>query len=175
MAQPAFTVDAPETPHDHGALRRALARYPTGVTIVTARTASGRRVGVTSNSFAALSLQPALVIWSLQKTSSSIAQFLESNIFIVNVLRADQVALSRHFAVSSDDKFEGVEHEVGLADCPAFAESLARFECCTKARIDAGDHVLFIGAVEAFAESEGDPLVYGPGGYCRTAPLHDAA
>ena len=87
-------------------LRQALGRFVTGVTIVTCRDVDGTPVGLTANSFNALSLDPPLVLWSLRRASSTIAAFTQASHFAVNVLAADQVDLSRRFARPSSAKFD---------------------------------------------------------------------
>ena len=84
--------------HTPDELRRALGRFATGVTLVTCRDAAGSPVGLTANSFNALSLHPPLVLWSLRVESPSAQAFMAASHFAVNVLAAGQVALSRHFA-----------------------------------------------------------------------------
>ena len=80
--------------HDARQLRNALGRFPTGVTVVTARGATGRLEALTVNSFTALSLEPALVLWCLNHSSPSVAGFRAGQFFAVNVLRATQDTLS---------------------------------------------------------------------------------
>jgi flavin reductase (DIM6/NTAB) family NADH-FMN oxidoreductase RutF len=169
MSESALTQPC-EVRHDRLALRRAFGQFPTGVSIITTAAGDGRRVGVTSNSFASLSLDPALVTWNLQRTSNSIDVFMSARHFLVNVLSVEQLELARHFAISSPDKFAGLEHEIGLGSCPLFSASLAHFECRTEARIEGGDHVLFVGMVERCASRDGKPLIYSAGNYGRMAP-----
>ena len=95
------------------ALRAALGRFATGVTIITCLDPDGQRVGLTANSFNALSLEPALVLWSLRKVSSSLAAFEGASHFVVNVLADSQVDLSRRFASPAPEKFaEGLWSEL---------------------------------------------------------------
>lgn len=98
---------------DPRAFRRALGNFATGVTVVTAATASGRKVGVTANSFNSVSLDPPLVLWSIDKRSNSHAVFEEASHFAVNVLAADQVHLSNNFARPREDRFALIEYEPG--------------------------------------------------------------
>src|SRR6201990_2908481 len=89
--------------------RNALGTFATGVTIITAAAPDGKPYGLTCNSFASVSLNPPLVLWSLVVYSSSLTVFQNASHFTVNVLGASQQALSNKFAKSSDDKFTGVE------------------------------------------------------------------
>jgi 3-hydroxy-9,10-secoandrosta-1,3,5(10)-triene-9,17-dione monooxygenase reductase component len=146
-------------------LRRALGRFVTGVTIVTCRDGGGRRVGLTANSFNALSLDPPLVLWSLRRLSPSIEAFTSATHFIVNVLAEDQVGLSRRFARPSHAKFDSGQWLDGQGGAPMLAGCVATFECRRRSHHEAGDHVLFIGEVERIGGSAAAPLVYHGGHY----------
>jgi flavin reductase (DIM6/NTAB) family NADH-FMN oxidoreductase RutF len=155
---------------DPQALRRALGRYATGVTIVSCLddTATGEaRVGLTANSFASLSLTPPLVLWSLRSASASVAAFDRATHFAVNVLAEAQVELSRHFASGRTpaEKFAEGAWSAGLHGVPVLAGAAAVFECQRVARLVQGDHVLYIGEVLACAEAPLPPLVFQAGHY----------
>ncbi len=146
-------------------LRDALGRFATGVTIVTCLDAEFGRVGLTANSFNALSLEPPLVLWSLRRQSAQMLAFARADHFVVNVLAEDQLALSRRFASRRDDKFDEGDWLPGEGGAPVLAGCAAVFECETFSRQDAGDHVLFIGHVLALAQAGLPPLVYQAGHY----------
>ena len=146
-------------------LRQALGRFVTGVTIVTCRDENGEPVGLTANSFNALSLDPPLVLWSLRQASSTIDAFTNASHFAVNVLAADQVDLSRRFARPSSAKFDAGEWVDGQGGAPLLAGCVAVFECRRRSHHAAGDHVLFIGEVERIGGSPATPLVYHAGHY----------
>ena len=146
-------------------LRRALGRFVTGVTIVTCRDEHGAPVGLTANSFNALSLDPPLVLWSLRESSSTIGAFTGASHFAINVLAADQVELSRRFARPSSAKFDEGEWTDGQGGAPLLAGCVAVFECRRRSHHPAGDHVLFIGEVERIGGSASSPLVYHAGHY----------
>ena len=146
-------------------LRLALGRFVTGVTIVTCRDENGEPVGLTANSFNALSLDPPLVLWSLRQASSTIAAFTNASHFAVNVLAADQVDLSRRFAKPSSAKFDAGEWTDGQGGAPLLAGCVAVFECRRRSHHAAGDHLLFIGEVERIGGSADTPLVYHAGHY----------
>jgi flavin reductase (DIM6/NTAB) family NADH-FMN oxidoreductase RutF len=149
------------------ALRRALGRFATGITVVTTCLPDGRRAGLTVNSFNSVSLAPPLVLWSLGVTSPSHVLFEEASHFAVNVLSAGQRAVSQKFASSGGDKFHGVSLTEGLHGCPLLADCCAWFECKVVARYPGGDHTIFIGEVEKFRDDvTREPLVYFGGEYC---------
>jgi 3-hydroxy-9,10-secoandrosta-1,3,5(10)-triene-9,17-dione monooxygenase reductase component len=149
----------------HHTLRAALGRYATGVTVVTCLDADGRPVGLTVNSFGALSLQPPLVLWSLRTVSPSLAAFSAARHFAVNVLGAAQVDLSRRFASPLADKFAEGEWHAGEGGVLVLNESAAVFECETASQQDEGDHRLFIGRVLRFVDGGLPPLVFHSGRY----------
>lgn len=151
---------------DRLALRAALGRYTTGVTIITCRSADGRAVGLTANSFSALSLEPPLVLWSLRRASSVLAHFAASPVFAVNVLAEGQVELSRRFASREADKFAEGTWRDGLGGAPLLDGSAATFECRLVSQQTAGDHVLFIGEVLHHRHAADEPaLAFHAGHY----------
>lgn len=158
-------MNAPVSPDAVAALRSALGRFATGVTIVTCIDRDARRVGLTANSFNALSLDPPLVLWSLRRASPSLAAFAGAGHFAVNVLAENQIALSRRFAASRPDKFDEGVWSAGEGGAPVLAGCAAVFECATAAQQDAGDHVLFIGRVLRVGEAPIAPLLFQAGHY----------
>ncbi|WP_293764660.1 p-hydroxyphenylacetate 3-hydroxylase reductase component [uncultured Aquitalea sp.] len=157
-------------PFEARSLRRALGNFATGVTIVTARAPSGAVAGVTANSFNSVSLDPPLVLWSLDKRSSSREVFDAASHFAVNILAADQIELSNQFARPGVDKFAGVPHQTGAGDAPLLTNCAARFECEKWQQLDAGDHWVMIGRVVAFDDLGRSPLVYHQGAYSMVLP-----
>lgn len=147
--------------------RNALGTYATGVTIITAAAPDGKPYGLTCNSFASVSLNPPLVLWSLVVYSSSLTIFQNASHFTVNVLGASQQALASKFAKSSDDKFTGVDWMPGLGNAPVLAESVANFQCRSVNRYYGGDHVIFLGAVEAYTYNTTEPLLFARGAFGR--------
>ncbi len=148
------------------ALRAALGRFATGVAIITCRDVAGVAVGLTANSFASLSLDPPLVLWSLRKASPSVVAFGEASGFTVNVLAESQIDLSRRFASSSiTDKFAEGAWRDGERGAPHLIGAAAVFECESFSQQDAGDHVLYIGRVLRLEDSGLAPLVFHGGRY----------
>ena len=85
--------------------------------------------------------------------------------------RANQHHLSRQFSTPLPDKFEGVECSEGAAGCPLLKGATAHFVCRNVRQLDGGDHVVFLGEVEEYKWSEGEPLVFHSGRY-RVATRH---
>ena len=155
--EPAFTA---------AQFRSALGMFATGVTIVTARTADGRCVGLTANSFNSVSLDPPLVLFSLHRAAYSLGAFTDGGHFAVNILSETQRELSQRFAKALVDKWSGVDYEIWETGAPILKGCIAAFECRTRALYDGGDHVIFLGEVLRLrCEIEGRPLLYYRGRY----------
>jgi len=146
-------------------LRQAFGRYTTGVTIVTCRDSTGQPVGLTANSFASVSLEPALVLWSLRLQSACRPAFEAQSHFAINVLAEQHLELSRHFASGASNRFDHGTWTDGLGGCPILAGSAAVFECKQHARYVLGDHLLLVGEVLHWQEAALPPLVYQGGHY----------
>ena len=163
---------AQHDPHSQD-FRKALGCFPTGVAVITTLDAQDEPVGLTCNSFSSVSLEPPLVLWSLRKSSKSIETFRQTQKFAINVLSHQQDGLSGRFASSSKsmaEKFAGVAYTRGWQGTPVLADCIANFQCSVFARHDAGDHVVFIGKVEDFAQSsDEDALVFYKGAYMMLA------
>jgi flavin reductase (DIM6/NTAB) family NADH-FMN oxidoreductase RutF len=152
--------------------RAALGMFATGVTIVTARTAAGKVIGLTANSFNSVSLDPPLVLWSLSQAAASLPALRAGSHYAINVLAADQKALAERFALKGADRFAGVSFEQGAGGAPLLAGAAATFECFNRSRYDEGDHVIFVGEVERCTWRAGaSPLLFHGGQYYTEHPL----
>ncbi|MBR9828998.1 MAG: flavin oxidoreductase [Oceanospirillales bacterium] len=158
------------TEFDPKAFRRALGNFATGITVITATTPSGEKTGVTANSFNSVSLEPALILWSIDKRSGSCKIFEEATHFAVNILAADQIDVSNHFARPSDDKFADVDYQEGLGGAALLNDTAACFQCESYETLDGGDHWILIGKVVAFEDAGRAPLVYHQGSYSVVMP-----
>ena len=151
---------------DQRSFRRALSQFATGVAVITARSANGNVIGMTMSSFNSLSLDPPLILFSVDRRAISLNAMLAAKGYAVNILARQQEHLSNQFAKALGDKWSNVEYEIGHAQAPLLDGVLAHFECDPHANYDGGDHVLFIGHVVRFtAAEEGDPLVFFRGKY----------
>lgn len=166
-----MNIDPAPSAFDSRDLRTALGRFATGVTVVTTLSADQRLIGVTANSFSSVSLDPAIVLWSLQKNSPSLPAFDDCSRFVVNVLALGQMGLSQRFSSRVPNKFEGVDHQLGLGGLPVLGDCAATFECRVVQRLDVGDHILYLGQVEAYRHQEGATLLYAQGRYAQAADV----
>ena len=155
---------------DSRAFRNALGRFATGVAIVTALDADGHPVGLTVNSFSAVSLEPPLVLWCLDNRSHNLAAFSRASHHAINILAADQEELSNRFATWPADRFAGLDWRPGAGGAPVLPGCCAVFEVANETAHAAGDHTIFIGRVERFAEqARPAPLLFHAGRYARLA------
>jgi flavin reductase (DIM6/NTAB) family NADH-FMN oxidoreductase RutF len=150
---------------DERRFRDTVGAFPTGVTIVTAAGASGP-AGLTTNAFASLSLDPALVLVCFDNASRTLPVVREAGRFAVNVLRAGQEDLAAIFASKrvQDDKFAEVTHSAAHG-VPVLDDALAWLVCELRDLVPGGDHTIGIGAVQAMDVADGDPLLFWRGGY----------
>lgn len=154
--------------------RRALSQFPTGVTVVTTLDAAGQPIGVTASSFNSVSVDPPLILWSVDKRAFSAEIFRTAAHFAVNVLADDQIPLSNRFAGRGEDKFKDMPWTPGLGGCPVFPGVAALFECRTWNVYDGGDHLIVVGEVAAYTHTcERAPLVFAQGSYA-VATTHPA-
>jgi flavin reductase (DIM6/NTAB) family NADH-FMN oxidoreductase RutF len=170
MAQPA----ASRTPIEHGdptfdtkAFRRSLGQYPTGVTVVAARHGE-KMVGMAVNSFAAVSLAPPMVLWSIRHASRSAPAFLQAGHFAVSILAEHQVAVAQAFGSGLPDSFDRFAWHAGLGGAPLIEGAIAHLECSTEAAHEGGDHHVLLGRVLRHTRFEGTPLVFAQGQYAVT-------
>lgn len=150
--------------------RDVLGRFASGVTVVTATTPDGP-VGMTCQSFASVSLEPPLVMFLPAKTSRAWPVIRTAGHFTVNLLAADQEALSNQFAAKGVDKFDGVAWSAAPSTgAPRLDGSLAWIDCTIDAVHEAGDHYVVLGRVQELVVGEAEePLVFYRSAYHRLA------
>ena len=155
---------------DVRSFRRALGHFPTGVCVVTSQV-DGARVGMTVNSFNSLSLEPPLILFSIDAGTTSLPLWRKAKGYAVNVLAENQKDLSDRFAKTRSNKWEGTSYADGLFGAPLLPGVAAALECAAWATHAGGDHVLFIAEVKRFRMSEDRrPLVFSKGRYAK---LHE--
>jgi flavin reductase (DIM6/NTAB) family NADH-FMN oxidoreductase RutF len=151
------------------AFRRALGCWASGVSIVTSRLGE-RRHGMTVSAFTSVSLDPPLVLVCADRSSDTHALIREAGLFAVNLLAQGQQELSDRFASKQDEhrRFEGLATASALTGAPLLPGCLLSLDCRLVAAHDAGDHVIYVGRVEALVgEGTAEPLLYFRGGYRR--------
>ena len=151
---------------DQARFREVLGHFATGVTIVTALE-EGEPVGFSCQSFAALSLDPPMVVLAPARSSTSWPRIRAAGSFCVNILNEHQEAVCRAFAISGGDKFSGVGWRPGITGAPVIDGALAVVECQLGEIFDGGDHEIVTGLVVALEVGEGGPLLFYRGGFGR--------
>lgn len=157
MTDPAF---------DQKDFRTTMSQFCTGVVIATGAP-DGEPAGFAAQSFVSLSLDPPLIAICPGKGSTSWPKLRAAGAFCVNMLHASQVDVCNHFAQSGGDKFAGLDWHPGATGAPILADALAYVECTLENEVEAGDHTIAIGRVQAYErlqESLG-PLLFFRGKY----------
>jgi flavin reductase (DIM6/NTAB) family NADH-FMN oxidoreductase RutF len=152
---------------DPDSFRAALGRFATGVTVVTARDASGADLGMTVSAFSSLSLTPPLILVCIARQASMHDTMVETTHFVVNVLSSDQEAIARRFADTDAKRFDGIGYTRGMEQIAVLEDALAYLECRRVAQYEAGDHTIIVGEVEGAVMSDAKPLLYYRGGFAQ--------
>lgn len=140
--------------------REVMGNYPTGVTVVTAFDKDNVPMGLTVNSFASVSLDPLLILWSIDKRVSTYDKFLEVEQFAVNILADDQSDLGMLFASRGEDRFAQCDWQASTLNLPILGDTLGVFQCKTFNKVEAGDHTILIGEVIDIYNGRKNPLLY---------------
>ena len=156
-------------PVDPASFRQALSQFASGITVVTTRGTGGEPMGLTVSAFCSVSLEPPLVLVSVDERSEAHAGFQASGLFAVSLLSEGQDDVSRLFARPGPEKFAQLPMESGERGLLLVPGALAHVECEVRAAHPAGDHVLYVGEIVSIAVSPGRPLLYHRGGYRRLA------
>lgn len=146
--------------------RDICGQFATGVTVVTGRLDDGSPIGVTVNSFSSVSLDPPLVLFSLDKKALSFDAFSMTKNFAFNILSEDQKGYSNNFATQSPNKFDGIDHRESTNGVPLLKGCLGVIECRMHAVHEGGDHQIIVGEVIKITSGECDkPLIFYKGAY----------
>lgn len=169
-SEPEIAAPATVTP---GLFRQVLGQYPTGVCVVTAIHPDGEAVGMTIGSFSSVSLDPPLVGYMPERTSSSWARLREcGSLFCVNILSEGQEGIGRIIAARKRNKFDGLSWRRSSAGLPVLTDSCAFIDCAVEDIFHAGDHDIVIGRVlDLGVERPFMPLLFFRGGYGSFTPL----
>ncbi len=156
---------------DEQQFKRVMGSFAASVTVLTSRDAAGNPVGMTATAFTSVSLAPPLCLVCVGLDASCLAVFQSEGVIAVNMLRADQEALSNRFASPVVDRFEGVRHRPGSATgCPLLEGTMATLEGRVQEQLRAGDHeVLLVEVVAVEVDEDASPLVYHRGRYATLA------
>ena len=141
--------------------RNAMARFASGVTVVTTRNSDGDFAGFTASAFCSLSLEPPLLLVCLQKDADCYAAFMESEVFAVSILARGQAGIARRFATKAIAKLKDTPVTPGAqTGLPLISGATAHAECRMRERIDGGDHTILVGEVVRAEVSDAEPLLH---------------
>ena len=154
---------------DADGFRAALGQFASGITVVTTRDAEGHPLGLTVSAFSSVSLEPPLVLVSVDTRSETHAGFKASGMFAVSVLAEGQDEVSRLFARGGRKKFAAVPMQTGTHGLLLVPDALAHLECAVRASHPAGDHTIYVGEILSLSVRPGRPLVYHRGAYRHLA------
>lgn len=142
--------------------RSAMSSWATGVSVITGSATDGstKPIGIVCNSLASISLEEKLILWSVDKSSSSYSHWITAKSFNVHFLAEDQKDLVARFAKKGTDKFEGLDFETTELGNPILAGASVQMECATTQTFDTHDHMLIIGKVQTLVNSGKPPLLF---------------
>jgi len=157
---------------DPAKFRQILGHYPTGVCAITAMSADGVPAGMVVGSFTSVSLDPPLVAFFPDKSSTSWPRIEAAGRFCVNVLAKDQGPVCRALASKAEDKFADLQYSLSDQGLPILEGIIAWIACDLYAVHEAGDHYIVLGQVHALEVSHpGSPMIFHRGGYGEFTPL----
>jgi flavin reductase ActVB len=146
---------------DQMQFRNAMARFPSGVTVVTTVDPDGKHWGFTASAFSSLSLEPPLLLVCLDKRADSHPAFHGAGHFGVSILAAHQGDVAMRFAAKGVDKFVDLETHTGdITGVPLIRDAVVHLECRTYQHLEGGDHTIIVGEVLRAANAEGEPMVH---------------
>lgn len=153
--------------------KEVMSNYPTGVSVITTYDTEQQPVGLTVNSFSSVSLNPLLILWSIDKNSTSYETFLQTGNFSVNILAADQTELCKLFATQHVNRFAQCEWRHSTGNLPVLSDPAAILQCEVYEKIEAGDHTIIIGQVFDIINNDVEPLLYHKRGFKNIATLEN--
>lgn len=140
--------------------KEVMGNYPTGVTVVTTVDEKGQPLGLTVNSFASVSIDPLLILWSIDKRVSTYQEFINTEKFAVNILAGDQGDICSLFASRGVDRFANCDWKLSGHNLPVITGAAGVMQCKTYKTVEAGDHTILIGEVIDIQSDNTDPLLY---------------
>jgi 4-nitrophenol 2-monooxygenase / 4-nitrocatechol 4-monooxygenase, reductase component len=157
---------------DDSEFRRVMGHFASGVAVVTTRDAAGRPCGLTASALCSVSLDPTLILVSVEREADTHGCLESSGYYAVSILGEEGgERLARRFGTYGvEEKLEGIAYREEATGAPVLDEALAWVDCRVTQAVEAGDHTLFIGEVLAGDARSGAPLVYFRGGYGRFLP-----
>ncbi|PNH83998.1 flavin reductase family protein [Arthrobacter sp. AFG20] len=165
---PAATPVADITPAYY---RQILGKLPTGVTAITGVNDDNEKLGLVVGTFQSLSLEPPLVMFCVDKSSSSWPKLRKLQKFTANILSDDQISICRSLSRKGPQKFEGLPSTPGPLGTPHLDGATAHIDCIVTAEVVVGDHYMVVGSVTNMSEGTGDALLFRAGKFGQYQPI----
>lgn len=160
----------PADPMDTAAFRQLMGQFATGVCVVSAKAPDGELAGITVNSFVSVSLDPLLISWSLQNSSSQFSLWSRTPDFAISILSEGQTDLARRYASRGSSALEADDFTTTERGLPVIGGALGYLECRQWSLYPAGDHTMVFGEVIGMKQAAGGrPLGFFGGEFCRIA------
>jgi flavin reductase (DIM6/NTAB) family NADH-FMN oxidoreductase RutF len=144
---------------DREVFRQVIGHFASGVTVITTRYEEVN-YGLTASAVSSLSLDPPMVLVCINKRTGTPKVISTAKVFSVNILREDQQAIARQFAIPHPDKFRDIPIVYGELGVPLLSDALATIECRVVSEVTGGTHAVFLAEVQAAHAEEGMPLAY---------------
>ncbi len=151
--------------------RQVLGKLPTGVVAITGTNDDDEKLGLVVGTFQSLSLEPPLVMFCVDKSSSSWPKLRKLRKFTANILADDQVPICRSLSRKGPEKFEGLPCTDGPLGTPHLIGATAYIDCIVSAEVVVGDHYMVVGSVTSMEEGNGSALLFRAGKFGQYTPL----
>lgn len=168
--EPELTADPPQriTPAHY---RKVFGALPTGVVAITGVNDADEKLGLIVGTFQSLSLEPPLVMFCVDRSSSTWPKLRKLRHFSANILAVEQLEVCRSLSRKGPKKFDDLPFETGAQGTPRLVGSVAWLDCVVEAEVAVGDHYMVVGAVVEMGEGQDDALLFKAGGFGQYAAL----
>lgn len=165
------TEQSPSTDITPAYYRQILGKLPTGVVAITGVNDDNEKLGLVVGTFQSLSLEPPLVMFCVDKSSSSWPKLRKLRKFTANILADDQIPICRSLSRKGPEKFENLPFTEGPLGTPHFDGATAYIDCVVTAEVVVGDHYMVVGAVSHMTEGTGEALLFRAGKFGQYQPI----
>lgn len=165
------TEQTPSTDITPAFYRQVLGKLPTGVVAITGVNGDNEKLGLVVGTFQSLSLEPPLVMFCVDKSSSTWPRLRQLKNFTANILADDQIAICRSLSRKGPEKFENLPCTEGPLGTPHLDGATAYIDCKVTAEVVVGDHYMVVGAVTNMEEGSGNALIFRGGKFGQYQPI----
>jgi flavin reductase (DIM6/NTAB) family NADH-FMN oxidoreductase RutF len=151
--------------------RQVLGLLPTGVTAITGVNDDDEKLGLIVGTFQSLSLEPPLVMFCVDRSSSTWPRLRKLQNFTANILADDQIAVCRSLSRKGPRKFDDLPCTAGPLGTPRLDGAAAYIDCTVTAEVVVGDHYMVVGSVTAMEQGTGGALLFRGGTFGQYLPI----